>query len=204
MQIQSAILARHLHDAAIEQLASDYESRGYSVEVEANFDGVRVDLIARRAEEVIVFEVKASKGLDHAVDSARKASHVADQLGAQFRLVLVGVPEPVEIEIEPVRDALQELAENKVADQLAGEASHFHSLYVEDIEYEAVRIQDDEVEVRGRAVLSLVLQYGSDGDVRRGNGLERGASYPIRFHLMFDPEMDSAEVRSFEIEREYA
>ena len=91
-----------------------------------------------------------------------------------------------------------------MADQLAGEASHFHSLYVEDIEYEAVRIQDDEVEVRGRAVLSLVLQYGSDGDVRRGNGLERGASYPIRFHLMFDPEMDSAEVRSFEIEREYA
>lgn len=204
MQIHPSILARHLHDAAIEQLASDYESKGYTVETEALLDDVRADLVARRGSDTIIFEVKPSQNLDKTGASVRRVSQAADRLGAQFRLVLVGVPEPVDIEIERVRDALQELAEDRVGDELAGEASHFHSLYVEDVEYEAVRIQDDEVEVRGRAVLSLVLQYGSDGDVRRGDGLERNDSYPLRFHLVLNAETTPMEVRVFEIGREYA
>ena len=205
MHIDPQILARHLHEAAVEQLSVEYGLLGYVVESDVQLGGFRADLVARRGEDVVVFEIKAGPWSSGAAEKASGMSdYVARELGGRFRLVLVGVPEPVEVEIGEVERVLQGLAEEKVEDQLAGEASHFHSLDVEDVEYETVHIHEGRVEVKGSASLSLVLQYGSDGDVGRGDGLERNATFPLRFHLVLDQDMDLEETVAFKIEREYA
>lgn len=206
MQIAPDILARHLHDAAAEQLTAEYQSKGYVVEAEAALNGLRADLVARRGDEVIVFEIKAGRWSEGTVQQvSHLRDYVANEIGGHFRLVLVGLPEPVEIEIEKVRQILEDYAGTVVDDQLAGEASHFHTLDVEDVEYETLRWRDDSLEVKGSAVLSLVLQYGSDGDVARDDGLEVGASYPLRFHISLvfvEGHLEPGEVYQFEILRD--
>jgi hypothetical protein len=203
MQIEPAILSRHLHDAAVEQLAAEYRDRGYVAETEVMLGEFRADLVTRKGSEMIVFEVKAGQSSARtSAEVSRMMEYVGRELGGRFRLVLVGVPQPVEVEIERVETILLDLAQNPVGDQLAGEASHFHSLDVEDVEYDLVRIRDEQVEVRGRALLSLVLQYGSDGDIRRDDGMERDASYSIRFDLVLDLDMNLSEATEFKIERE--
>ena len=206
MQIESRLLARHLHQAVAEQLSEDYRRRGYSVESDVRLGAFWADLVARKGEEVVVFEIKTTEpwSIGRAEQAGRLRDYVAGELDGQFRFVLVGVPEPVDVEIEEVETVLQALAEDEVNDQLLGEASHFHSLDVEDVEYEAVRIHEGQIEVRGTASLSLVLQYGSDGDVERGDGLEHSAVFPLRFHLVLDQELRLSEAVAFKIEREYA
>lgn len=206
MQIAPDILARHLHDAAAEQLAVEYREKGYAVEAEVPLDGFRADLVARKGDEVIVFEIKAGRWSEEAIQQvSRLRDYVAHEIGGRFRLVLVGLPEPVEIEIEDVRRILEEHAGSVVDDQLAGVASHFHSLDVKDVEYEALRLEEGSLDVKGSAALSLVLQYGSDGDVKRGDGDEIATSYPLRFHLAIDfngGNLKLDKVHQFQIMRE--
>lgn len=203
MLITPSILTRHLHEAAAEQLAEEYRSLGYEVEAEVSLNGFQADLVARRGNEVIVFEIKTaplSRGAAERVSHLK--DYVAQTLGGAFRLVLVGVPEPVEVEVEAVEQILEEEAGARVYDQLAGTASHFHSLAVEDVEYESVRIDHGQAELRGSASLWLTAQYGSDGDVVRGDGDEIEMWFSLRFHILLDLNGDVpqlAEVRSLEI-----
>lgn len=100
MKIEPAILGRHLHEAAVEQLANDLRREGYSVELEPRYGNMRPDIVARRGNEAIVYEVKAvgTSSRHRLSDLAR----VARDLGAKFELVVVRPQRDIDIVMDGI------------------------------------------------------------------------------------------------------
>ena len=62
MDIRRQHLQPYLHGIAVNQLADDYKTKGYTVSREEAIGGrYRADLIARKNNEVIIVEVKTGR-----------------------------------------------------------------------------------------------------------------------------------------------
>ncbi len=109
MKIDARIATRQWEQAAVEQLAANLERDGYKVEREANLQGVHVDLLASRGEEMIICEVKVPDpaGASAWVTSVAKMQAIAKDIGARFRLVVVRVPHETSIYIEGLESAIE-------------------------------------------------------------------------------------------------
>lgn len=109
MKIDAGIAARQWERAAVEQLALDLEREGYRVERDVPVEDLRIDLLASRDNEKILFEVKAPGAADAAawVAAAAGMQAAAKALGARFRLVVVRVPHETSIHIEGLESALE-------------------------------------------------------------------------------------------------
>ena len=172
---------------------TDYRSRGYDVSTDVSFGSARADVVARSSEETLVFGVGAGEPSDSERLGAL-SDVVSRTTGARFRLVLVGLPKPIQVEVERVEEILTGLVGDGIYDLLSGEATHFTDPFVEDVEYARVQVRDDQIEVGGSALLNVTLQYGSDGDVARDDGYRTEATYPLRFHMVLSPDLNVEEV----------
>lgn len=200
MRIEQEILMRHYTDAAIEQVASDYEARGYEVEREASLQDHVADLVVRKGEETILFEFKSGGWSDSKIDAVQRLRNYAvHELGADFRLVMVNLPAETRIEVENLGHVLFELVieEASLYDELA---THTEIDYVSDIEFDLIIVRRDSVELKGSATVSLTLQFGSYGDVRRGDGLRVADSFPLGFHILLDRDLRVIEVANLDLD----
>ncbi len=197
MDIRKDILLKHLEQAAIEQIETDYQNQGYEVMREPRnkpYD-IGADLIAKRGDEIIVFEVKAGKWENQKRSDVKlirnKAVH---ELGARFNIVFVNLPDEPEIEIEGLEQLFFELLPEELVDEFSMLATHFWIDEVSDISIENIGITKSEIEVVGTGIVGLGLQSGSDGDYRRGDGLRFTESYPFHFHISLHRNLELKEV----------
>jgi hypothetical protein len=201
MNIQKNILLEYMAKAAVEQIASEYQEKGYEVVGESEFPGIRADLIVKKEKEIIVFEIKAG---NWDAEKRQSVKHIRNravhELGAKFKLVLVNLPEPPSIEVEGLELIFFELLPEYCADELSRVATHTWIDEIADIEIKYLLIQKDEIEVQGSAVVSLGLQYGSDSDFTRGDGLRTSDSFPFHFHIVLDGNLKLKEVHSLEMD----
>src|SRR5437870_2273892 len=190
MNIKKNILLEYMAKAAVEQIASEYQEKGYEVVREAKIADFRVDLMVRKDKEIVIFEMKyddwnAEKR--QAVKNIR--NKVVHELGAKFNLVLVNLPEHPSIEIEGLESVFFDLLPEYCADELSSLATHTWIDEISDIEIEVLSMQKNEMEVQGTAVVSFGLQYGSDGDFDRGDGIRTSGSFPLHFHVQLDRDL---------------
>jgi len=85
--------------------------------------------------------------------------------------------------LEPIAEALDEAAVDALISDTIGDidelASH-HS--VEDVDIDDVVVQSigaETITYRAKGAVSVVLQWGSNSDVRRGDGIELPQSFPF-------------------------
>lgn len=194
MKIRDGILMSHFIEAAIEQIASDYQENGYEVVREARLDDHVADLVAKKGEELIVFEFKSAGWSEAKIESVRQLrNHAVHKFGADFRLVLVNLPKEISIEVENLEQVLFDLVidEASLYDELA---THIEIDDVSDIEFDQIIVRKDDIELQGSAVVSLTLQFGSDSDFKRGIGLRSSDSFPLDFHILLDRDFEVIEV----------
>lgn len=199
MKIREDILLKYLTEAAIEQISSEYQENGYEVKKEDRLDNMVADLTAKKGDELIVFEFKATKWDAVKIDSIRRLrNHVVHRFGAIFRLVLVNTPGRILVEIEDLEQILFNLVINKpvLYDNLA---THTEIDDVSDIELEQVKVRRNDVELLGSAVVSLILQYGSDSDIDKDNGLRLSESFLLSFHILIDQNFEVKEVLNLDL-----
>lgn len=161
MKIRPAILGKYLHDAAVEQLSSDLRSEGYDVQHKARIGGsqasIHADLIARRGDETIVYEVKVLGDRSHA--NLAGPAQAAHDIGAQFRMVVVRPQRQIGIEVEGVSElvlkALREVEPNPLSQVSDALGNGWHVVRVTDVELDAVAWRGDDVQVSGAAVAGL-------------------------------------------------
>ena len=95
MKIDKQYLKKYYHRAAIDQLGDQYRKRGYEVTVEEKVGDYRVDMVARKDDTVIFFEVKT--GDVRAETKARikqQATFFKDAFpGSKFLLIAVRYPD---------------------------------------------------------------------------------------------------------------
>jgi len=201
MDIKKSILLKYMAKAATEQIASEYQARGYEVIDESKMPDIGADLIVKNDKETIVFEIKSGDWNDEKRQAVKKIRNRAlHELGAKFKLVLVNVPAQPSIEIEGLEDIFFDLLPEYCADKLSSLATHTWIDEISDIEIEMLDIQKDEMEVQGTAVVSFGLQYASDGDFDRGDGIRTSGSFPLHFHVLLDRDLHVKTVHSLELD----
>jgi len=201
MKIRKDVLLRNLTEAAVEQVMYEYQQAGYEVTREAKLGEMIADLTAKKDDEIIVFEFKSGIWNEAKRQATRQLrNHVVHRLGAQFRLVLVNPPGEVTVEVESLEETLVELLYEHCISELSELATHTRIDYVSDVEFGRVLVRKDEIELQGSAIVSLNLQYGSDGDVRRGDGLLSSESFAFTFHILLGLELEVTEVLSINLD----
>ena len=79
-------MGRHLEQAAVEQLSETLRGQGYQVESQAPLGDAKADLIARKGDTVLVYEVKvAGQKTKEWASLAANLRKQAAQRGYQFR-----------------------------------------------------------------------------------------------------------------------
>jgi len=200
MKIEKDILMKHLNEAAIEQVAFEYQKNGYETEKEFCFGDIRADLIARKGSELIVFEFKYTNWDKGKKEAIRRLRNIAvHKHGASFKLVLVNQPGEIFVEVDNLEQILLDLVIKTptLYDQLA---THTENHNISDIDLSKVAIHKDEIELIGSAVVNMILQYGSDSDVDEDHGLRSDESFMLDFHILFDWGFEVKEIIKFSLD----
>jgi len=200
MKITHDIASRHWYAAAEEQLAREYRSRGYEVQTEARLGEFDVDIYAKKGDDVVVVELK--KGNSNSVQSKQISAlrnYVVHQLGGRFLLYFVKPPEEASIEIEGLDELLAELLRENPGN-LMDLATHVMVEEVDGIEIHTVSMTHSGTRVLGAGTVYIELQYGSSGDLSRGDGVVSSDSYPFEFDLLLDSELNVSEVNQLEVD----
>ena len=200
MDIRNDILVKAVERAAIEQTAEEYRRRGYSVVREVKMGGRRADLVAKRDDKVIVFEFKS--GLWNARKAkavAEMRNYVAHEVGGEFRLVLVNLPRETRISIEGIEEALWQILHENTS-QVDELATHITLDEVADVDISSVDIGKELIHVSGSGNVSYELQYGSDSDMRHGDGSRFTESFPFTFRLYLNHALRVDEVEELDVD----
>lgn len=156
-----------LERAAAEELASQLTSDGWEVQREAPVDGMPVDLIAHRGEEVVFYEFKlaGASAYDGWASQLLSYQKLARQHGAAFRLIMVRPPRQMDLEIDGVERMLFEFLVQHPPFEVSDIAGHTLIDEVVGVNLDAVRISGTTADVSGDGSLAVTLQTGAGEDI---------------------------------------
>ncbi len=201
MEIQPKIFLKYAEKAAIEQLAVEYKSLGFEITTDQMIGDFQADLVAKRGDEIIVFEIKAGKWSRNRRQIVQQIRNFAvHNLGAKFKLVMVNLPKESEIVVEDLETVFFELLPEQFINEFSRLATHFWLDEISDISISNIFIRKSEYDIKGSAFLSLGLQFGSDRDFKRGDGVRTSESFPFHFHILFDKNFEVKEIYELELD----
>lgn len=198
MEIESDIAQKYWRLAAQEQIVREFSAQGYVVQVEAPLGDYMVDLVANKDGDLVVVEILTKTRRRHrGKDLASLRDHVVRQLRGRFEIRYVNPPHETHISIENIERLLEEKFRENPGniDELA---THVSIEEVGSVEIDAVNIASSGTTVSGCGTVYINMQYGSDGDYRRGDGARLSDSYPFSFEVVLDGDMEIKEVVSLE------
>lgn len=187
MQIDEEILQRHMEEAAIEQLASEYRHKGYSVVPAPENGGGDADLVVRRGDESIYFHVRSTA--DARQRLTRVHQHVNAQANARLQMVIVRPPKVAEIDVEDFEGRLLRLCRERIG-SLGFEATGYAAQpkRVSEVRFDALNVKRNGIDIQGTAV--------GEFELRKDDGCAFTDTFLLRFHLLLDHELVVASVES--------
>lgn len=185
MEISKQLIYKNLHFLAIEQIAEEYETKGYLIEKEKQIGKFHADLLATKGEEKIVFEVKAGILTPERKEQLAKLADYVNSLGNyKFKVVVAREPKEKNVEIVGFETLLFEFLIYDMPSELDELSTHTSIEMVYDIEiHDLIIHNDNEINVIGQGTVEVQLQYGSDGDQHRGDGHIQSETFPFDFDL---------------------
>jgi hypothetical protein len=192
MRIEPHIVDRHWAAAAAEQIEETLRAQGYEVKREASFDDLRADLVARKGDEVRVYEFKAPRegGRDWAQQVALLRERAVAR-GARFYLVFVRPPRANQIEVEHIDAILKEALSAHMPEQLRVLTRNAGVYDVSSVMIGRIEVRPPEIQVGGDATVTVDL------------GDEDGASnesFPFSFDVVLDGEGHLVKVRDVQVD----
>jgi Holliday junction resolvase len=205
MEIRKKYLGKYLHDIAIEQIAEDYIQKGYTVNKEERLGKFEADLIARKGNEQIVIEVKAGKMTP---DKKKQIAGIADYIsslgGYKFLVVVATPPKEKKLEIEEIETLITNYIHSDLPSELDELSTHTRPDEVYDVDIDEIKISGENIFVKGAGVISVELQFGSDSDQDKGDGLKNYDKFPFDFEITIRynslKEMEITEVDKLNVD----
>ena len=199
MEIRQDILRKHMREAAVDQLITEYREKGYKIIKDYKINSFHADLYAEKGNEKIIFEIKSGIWTKDKIDEVRESrKYFVDELQAEFRLIMVTMPSYSVINVEGIEDILESLIPEHFIVKLESLSTNTMISDVVDIEYDMIKITLNYIEVKGSGELELILQ--NDDDVRRGDDEGELMFYTIHFHITLDKDRKIADVLNIEID----
>lgn len=203
MKIRDEILRKHLVQAAIEQISSEYDSKGYAVKNNIKIDGLFIDLLVENEKEKIIFEFKSGLWDNEKREIVKSLRNkVVHELNAQFKLILVNLPEKNEIEVEGFEELLFEKLPEYFVDELSQLSTHTSLEEIADLNYSYVLINEEGINLVGNAIMSLELQFGSNSDLKRDDGFISYESMYFSFNVELTNDLAFKDFNSLELDED--
>ncbi len=205
MEINRKYLRKYLHQIAIDQLEDKYRSQNYKIYKDERFGDYQADLVVRRNNETIVIEVKTGKLTPERRRSiAAIADYVRKLKGHKFIIVVATEPKEKKFQIENIEELLFKYMIDDFPNDLDELSSHSRLNEVTDIDIDQVEIENNNIRIIGDGTVSVVLQMGSQGDQRVGDGFSMNDSFPFEFDLTLQYnekfELEISEVEKLKID----
>lgn len=185
MEINKQLIYKNLHFLAIEQLAEEYNTKGYLVEKEKKLGKYTADLVVSKDNEKIVFEVKTGKMTPKRKEQLIKLTDYVNSLGDyKFKIIIARSPKEKNIQIAEFEELFFDYLLSDLPSELDELSTHTTIESVSEIEIHDLNVNSgNKINVIGQGIVKVKLQYGSDGDGRRGDGLYQYESFTFDFEL---------------------
>lgn len=174
-------LRQNYEKSFIEQIADDYREKGYTVKTEVKVGDYRVDIAAKKDDEVIYIEVKTHS---ENADAKRRIKAMSDYFktipNAKFLVMISRYPEPKKIIFEEIEPILCEYFILNSPSDLDVLSTHTRVEDVHDVTISEVRIQEGDFEIKCNGMVGVTLQYGSDSEQEPGD-TPMYMPFPFRF-----------------------
>ncbi|RYF67813.1 MAG: hypothetical protein EOO39_20540 [Cytophagaceae bacterium] len=169
-----------MHDIAVEQLMADYQAKGYQVAREEKIGNYRADLVARKADEVVVFEVKVGKMTPQKrAQIAGLGDYVKAQKNYKFLVVVATPPKPKKIDIPNLDEILYKYLVEDFPDELDSLSTRTRIENVVDTTVDELTVlEEGGFEAKGNGTVEVELQYGPTNDASLSDD-----SFPFTFEI---------------------
>lgn len=162
MNLDAALLNKAVHDTTVEQIAEQYRRQGYDVVKDETIDdGYVADLVARKANDTVVFEVinRKNRDADHRTETI---ANIVRNNGYRFHVVFAAPPRAKKIEIDNIDELLNDYFHQTPPDfdSLPGTVNLDE---VVDTEIDDISIENDIFHVAGNAAFEVDIEIG-DGN----------------------------------------
>ena len=189
------------HEAAIKQLENDLNKQGYRITREQRFGKYTADLVAEKEGKTQVYEIKIG---DISPSSIERITAIKEAIEAQadttFHLIFAS-PKEKTINIDGIDDSLHEYFENDIPEDILTLASHQSVTGVGQVDLSSIHLDGDEIHVKGDGILYVELQYGSDADVRKDDGLVVNDALPFTFECTLDSNLAVSGMQHVEVDK---
>lgn len=179
--------------AAIDQIADDYASRGYSIKKQARVGPFIVDVVAANRDETIYIEVKSRKENS---DAKRRIREMTDYFksipNAKFIVAISRYPEPKKIEFDELENILFDYFIVEFPSDLDALSTHTRMDSVHDLTINSIEIGGGDIHVSCNGSVSVSLQYGSDSEQEDDEPFIM--SFPFEFEGSLRYEDDSYKI----------
>ena len=165
---------------ALEQLIKEYSAQGWKLTQGEEIGERKVDLIARKGKEVIVFEIKSERYSGKEKDKAASLAREAREKGYEFRLVIVNPPKERSVEVIGLELLFYQYFIENFPGELDALSSSTTLNDVYDCDVDDITVNEGtNIEVKGVGTIEVMLQYGpsSDGD-------SSSMSFPFSFEVL--------------------
>ncbi|XWN38591.1 MAG: DNA/RNA nuclease SfsA [Balneola sp.] len=185
MEIKKEILYKNLEELALQQIAEEYQSKGYKISREVSLGKFRADLIAFKDKEKIIFEVKTTQM--SSFDKKRLAEftdYINTLENCTLRILIARPPKDKKIIIDGFEELLLNYLISNMPHELDEISTHTIIDSISDLEIHELLLREKNVmRITGFGVIDVELQFGSGGDQRRGDGHIAFDSFPFDFNL---------------------
>jgi hypothetical protein len=184
MQIKKKYLQRYLHDIAVEQIAEEYQEKGYVVSRKQPLGGYEADIVAKKDNENIVIEVKSGK-----MSPARKeaiiqiGNYIKDRDNYKFLVVIATPPKDKKLEVEEIESLLSGYLSENPPQELIELSSNTTITRISDVDIDEITVSEDHIFVTGDGVVDVDLNWGSTSDKQKDNGFALSENFPFSFGL---------------------
>lgn len=162
MKIDKDYLKKYYHRAAVDQLSDQYKKRGYEVTIEERVGDYRIDMVARKGDSVIFFEVKAGDVRAETKTRIKQLSKFLKEAypNGRFLLVAVRYPEEDTIIIDNLETILYEyLISSGIPSNLDELSTHTTIEDIERVSINSVEISDDCIKLDCEGKVGVQLDY---------------------------------------------
>ena len=184
MKIDKQYLKKYYHRAAVDQLCAQYNKRGYKVTVEERIGDYRVDMVARKDDSIIFFEVKT--GDVRAETKARikqQASYLKETYpGCKFFLIAVRYPDEDTIVIDNIEELVYDyLVSSGIPSDLDELSTHTSIEDVESVSVNSIDITNESILIECEGRVGVQLDY---------DNRESDASFYMSFPFTMKGELE--------------
>lgn len=162
MKIDKNYLKKYYHFAAVDQLGNLYKKRGYEVTVEERIGNYRVDMVARKGDSILFFEVKTDDVRAKTKARIREEGKYLKEKypNSKFLLVAVRYPDEDTIVIENIENILYDfLVGNGIPSDLDELSTHTVIENIEDVSINSVEITKDSISIECEGRVGVQLNY---------------------------------------------